>query len=106
MLQRPLVTHDVQNPLAGELHLLEHLLVEVLAVAEGEVHLGDALVRLGDGHLDVVDERGEQWPFLVGLTHGLQVAEFLACGTEAVPSGQVDACLSPGEDPRNRTQIV
>ena len=94
VLQRPLVAHDGQNPLAGELHLVEHLLIEVLAVAEGKVHPGDALIRLGDGHLDVVDEGGEQRPFLVSLTHGLQIAELLACGAETVPGGQVDLSVS------------
>ena len=43
-LQRPLVAHDGQNPLAGELHLVQDLAREVLAAAHLQVELADALV--------------------------------------------------------------
>ena len=106
VLQRPFVADDLEHPLACEFHLVEHLLREVRAVAECKVHLRDAFVGLRQRHLDVVDERGEQRPFLVCLAQRGEVAERLACGAEAIPGGEVDAGLGPREDPRDRTQIV
>ena len=106
VFQRPLVADDAEHPLAGELHLAQHLLVEILAVVQCQIHLGDAFVGFGDRHLDVVDERGEQRPLLVRLTQRIQIAELLAGRAQTVPGGQVDAGLRPCEHPRDRTQIV
>ena len=71
-----------------------------------QVHLGDALVGLGDRHLDVVDKGAEERPLLVGSLELVKVAKLLAGGAQAVPSGQVNARLAPAEDPRNGTQVV
>ena len=71
-----------------------------------QIHLGNALIGLGDRHLDVVDERAEERPLLVGSLKLVQIAKLLAGGTQAVPSGQIDACLAPAEDPRNGTQVI
>ena len=71
-----------------------------------QIHLGDALVGLGNRHLDVVDERTEERPLLVGGLELLQIAKLLAGGAQAVPRGEVDASLAPAEDPRNGTQVV
>ena len=106
MLQRPLVTDDGKDPLTGELHLGKDLLGQVIAVAQVQIHLGDALVGLGDRHLDVVDKGAEERPLLVGSLELIKVTQLLAGGTQAVPSGQIDARLAPAEDPRNGTQVV
>ena len=71
-----------------------------------QVHLGDALIGLGNRHLDVIDERTEERPLLVGGLELLQIAKLLASGAQAVPRGEVDASLAPAEDPRNGTQVV
>ena len=71
-----------------------------------QIHLGDALVGLGDRHLDVVDKGTEERPLLVSSLELVKIAQLLAGGAQAVPSGQIDACLAPAEDPRNGTQIV
>lgn len=57
-------------------------------------------------HLDVVDKGAEERPLLVGGLKLVQIAKLLAGGTQAVPSGQVNARLAPAEDPRNSTQVV
>ena len=71
-----------------------------------QIHLGDALVGLGDRHLDVVDKGAEERPLLVGSLELVKIAQLLAGGAQAVPSGQVNARLAPAEDPRNGTQVV
>ena len=71
-----------------------------------QIHLGDALVGLGDRHLDVIDKGAEERPLLVGSLKLAKVAQLLAGGAQAVPSGQVNARLAPAEDPRNGTQVV
>ena len=71
-----------------------------------QIHLGNALIGLGDRHLDVVDKGAEERPLLVGSLKLVQIAKLLAGGTQAVPSGQIDTRLAPAEDPRNGTQVV
>ncbi len=71
-----------------------------------QIHLGDALIGLSDRHLDVVDKGAEERPLLVGGLELVKIAQLLAGGAQAVPSGQVNARLAPAEDPRNGTQVV
>ena len=71
-----------------------------------QIHLGNALIGLSNRHLDVVDERAEERPLLVGSLELVKVTKLLAGGAQAVPSGQVNACLAPAEDPRNGAQVV
>ena len=71
-----------------------------------QIHLGDALVGLGDRHLDVVDKGAEERPLLVGSLELVKIAQLLAGGAQTVPSGQVNARLAPAEDPRDGTQVV
>ena len=106
MLQRPRVADDAQHPLAGQTHLVEHLVTQVVTVAERQIHLGDTLVGLRNRHFDVVDERGEQRPLLIRLTQRIQVAELLARRAQTIPCGQIDARLRPSEHPRDGAQIV
>ncbi len=65
-LQRPLITDDGKDPLTGELHLGKDLLGQIIAVAQMQIHLGDALIGLSNRHLDVVDKGAEERPLLVG----------------------------------------
>ena len=73
---------------------------------QGEVHLGDAAVGLGDRHLDVVDERAEQRPLGISALQQVEIAQSLARGAQAVPRRQVDTRLAPAEDPRNGAEVV
>ena len=71
-----------------------------------QIHLGNALVGLSNRHLDVIDKGAEERPLLVGSLELVKIAQLLAGGAQAVPSGQVNACLAPAENPRNGTQVV
>ena len=71
-----------------------------------QIHLGDTLIGLSNRHLDVVDKGAEERPLLVGSLELVKIAQLLAGGAQAVPSGQVNARLAPAEDPRNGTQVI
>ena len=105
-LQGPIIAGDSKRPLTRELHLFKDLGRQVIAIAQSQIHLGNATVGLGNRHLDIIDKRREQWPFSIGATQQVQVTQLLACGTQAIPRGKVDARLRPAKDPRNRTQVV
>src|SRR5579859_4229608 len=91
--------------LDGEVVLREHQLAKVAAVTEREVSLGNAPVRLGQAHLRVVHHHVEERP---GGIRSAQVGEGSRgqSRAEAVPPGQVESHLRPGEDPGDGTQIT
>ena len=105
-LQGPIIASDSKRPLTRELHLFKDLERQVIAIAQSQIHLGNATVGLGNRHLDIIDKRREQRPLSIGATQQVQVTQLLACGAQAIPRGKVDARLRPAKDPRNRAQVV
>src|SRR5262249_36434882 len=83
-----------------------------LRAGERRIAAADAHVRLGQDHLGVVEDRGEERPGAVetrdlaqtGLT--MRRAVRLERRAQAIPARQVDAGLRPGERPGDRPQRI
>ena len=75
---------------------------------ERDVGLRDLEARLGERHLEVLDERAEERPFGVEAPQPGEPLTLEAVGVEgratAVPGGEQAAILRPGEDPGDRAE--
>jgi hypothetical protein len=84
-----------------------HRVVEEVLVAGGHRKVG-----LGKEHLEVGEQRAEERPLaphrreLLAPQGAAPREEGVHGGAEAEPSGQHDAALRPGENPRNRAQVL
>ena len=108
--QQPVVAGHLQHQPPGQVVLGQHQVRQVVAAAQGQVAGGDPAIGLGQAHLRVVEQHGQQRPALVGLPDVGQAARPAGRGgqaaAQAVPAGQVEPRLRPGEHPRDRAQVV
>ncbi len=108
--QQPMVAGHLQHQPAGQVVLGQHHVGQVVAATQGQVPGRDPAVGLGQAHLRAVEQHGQQRPAPVGLADLGEPARTAGRGgqaaAQAVPAGQVQPGLRPGEHPGDRAQVV
>ena len=99
-----------QHQAHGQVVFVQDQRGEVGPAAEREVARGNPAVRLGQAHLGVVQQDGEQRPLPVGSARCPQPAVAARgrreAAAQAEPAGQVHPGLRPREDPGDSPQVI